>query len=229
MSSTTALAPAPTRSKSPFARLTRTWREATPGERIFFIVAYVVLTSWAVVSLFPLYWMVLTALKPPSVVPKQDDTWLKNAPNGTKIPEDQLGATGYTRGQIEDLQDIARRNDVLLGQRARQVPRRLRRRHALHAQTLPHTFAKLAHEMRGRRAGAEADDHAVLDILERGLRRVEFGDISAHLRSSFFAAFAASFFSRFLSAQPSRFTCRPRATPSAPSGTSLVITLPVPV
>ncbi len=57
-------------------------------------------------------------LKPPSVVPKQDDTWLKNAPNGTKIPEDQLGATGYTRGQIEDLQDIARRNDVLLGQRA---------------------------------------------------------------------------------------------------------------
>jgi multiple sugar transport system permease protein len=76
LSSGTAIAPAPTQSKSIFTRLTRSWREATPGERIFFIVAYVVLTSWAVVSLFPLYWMVTTALKPPTVVMSLPPEWI---------------------------------------------------------------------------------------------------------------------------------------------------------
>ena len=65
MSSSTTLVRSPVQSKSRFARLTRGWREATPGERIFFAVAYIVLSSWAVVSIFPLYWMVTTALKPP--------------------------------------------------------------------------------------------------------------------------------------------------------------------
>jgi multiple sugar transport system permease protein len=76
VSSSTALAPLPVRSKGLFARLTRGWREATPGERIFFIFAYIVLTSWAVVSIFPLYWMVTTALKPPSVVMSLPPEWI---------------------------------------------------------------------------------------------------------------------------------------------------------
>lgn len=58
------------------ARLTRGWREATPGERIFMVVAYTILISWAVVSLFPLYWMVTTALKPPSVVMSLPPEWI---------------------------------------------------------------------------------------------------------------------------------------------------------
>lgn len=60
-------------------RLTRGWREATPGERIFFIVAYIVLTSWAVVSVFPLYWMVTTALKPPTVVMSLPPEWIPSS------------------------------------------------------------------------------------------------------------------------------------------------------
>jgi multiple sugar transport system permease protein len=72
----TLLAPAPPRNKSVFARLTRGWREASPGERIFLVVAYVVLSSWAVVSIFPLYWMVTTALKPPSVVMSLPPEWI---------------------------------------------------------------------------------------------------------------------------------------------------------
>jgi multiple sugar transport system permease protein len=76
LSSSAAIAPQPVRTKSPFTRLTRGWREATAGERIFFVVAYVVLTSWAVVSLFPLYWMVTTALKPPSTVMSLPPDWI---------------------------------------------------------------------------------------------------------------------------------------------------------
>jgi multiple sugar transport system permease protein len=76
VSTSTALAPAPTQNKSAFARLTRGWREATPGERIFFVVAYIVLTGWAIVSLFPLYWMVTTALKPPTVVMSLPPEWI---------------------------------------------------------------------------------------------------------------------------------------------------------
>jgi multiple sugar transport system permease protein len=76
VSTSTTFAPLPVRSKSLFARLTRGWREATPGERIFFAIAYIVLTSWAVVSVFPLYWMVTTALKPPTVVMSLPPEWI---------------------------------------------------------------------------------------------------------------------------------------------------------
>lgn len=76
MTTSTAIAPVPERNKRLLARLTRGWREATPGERIFLLVAYVVLSSWAVVSLFPLYWMVTTALKPPSVVMSLPPEWI---------------------------------------------------------------------------------------------------------------------------------------------------------
>jgi multiple sugar transport system permease protein len=76
VSTSTTFAPLPVRSKSLFARLTRGWREATPGERVFFAIAYIVLTSWAVVSIFPLYWMVTTALKPPTVVMSLPPEWI---------------------------------------------------------------------------------------------------------------------------------------------------------
>lgn len=59
-----------------FARLLRSWREATPGERIIMFFAYIILTGWAVVSLFPLYWMVSTALKPPTIVMSLPPEWI---------------------------------------------------------------------------------------------------------------------------------------------------------
>ncbi len=76
MTSSTTLVRSPVQGKSRFARLTRGWREATPGERIFFVIAYIVLSSWAVVSIFPLYWMVTTALKPPSTVMSLPPEWI---------------------------------------------------------------------------------------------------------------------------------------------------------
>ena len=54
----------------------RAWRAATPAERVFFLMAYVVATAWAVVSLFPLYWMVTTALKPPTAVMSLPPEWI---------------------------------------------------------------------------------------------------------------------------------------------------------
>lgn len=62
--------------RSIFARLQRSWKEATPGERGFMLVAYTVLSLWALVSLFPLYWMVTTALKPPTVVMSLPPEWI---------------------------------------------------------------------------------------------------------------------------------------------------------
>ena len=57
-------------------RLVRAWREGTPLERAFFTVAYIVATSWALVSLFPLYWMVSTALKEPTAVMSLPPQWI---------------------------------------------------------------------------------------------------------------------------------------------------------
>jgi multiple sugar transport system permease protein len=54
----------------------RSWNEATWGERAFFALAYLLLSAWAVVALFPLYWMVTTALKPPSVVMSLPPEWI---------------------------------------------------------------------------------------------------------------------------------------------------------
>ena len=76
MSSSIALAPPPVRSRSLLARLLRSWKEATPSERLFMVFAYLILTGWAVVSLFPLYWMVTTALKPPTVVMSLPPEWI---------------------------------------------------------------------------------------------------------------------------------------------------------
>ncbi len=44
------------------------WRESTTGERIFYVFALGILILWAIVSLFPLYWMVITGIKPPVAV-----------------------------------------------------------------------------------------------------------------------------------------------------------------
>lgn len=76
MSSSIALAPPPVRSRNLLARALRGWREATPAERLFMLFAYLILSGWAVVSLFPLYWMVTTALKPPTVVMSLPPEWI---------------------------------------------------------------------------------------------------------------------------------------------------------
>jgi multiple sugar transport system permease protein len=54
----------------------RSWSEATGSERVFFAVAYLLLSAWAIVALFPLYWMVTTALKPPSIVMSLPPEWI---------------------------------------------------------------------------------------------------------------------------------------------------------
>lgn len=46
------------------------------AERIFMVISYVILSGWAAVSLFPLYWMVTTALKPPTVVMSLPPEWI---------------------------------------------------------------------------------------------------------------------------------------------------------
>lgn len=40
------------------------------------LFSYIILTGWAVVSIFPLYWMVTTALKPPTVVMSLPPEWI---------------------------------------------------------------------------------------------------------------------------------------------------------
>jgi multiple sugar transport system permease protein len=54
----------------------RSWNGASAGERAFFAVAYLLLSAWAIVALFPLYWMVTTALKPPSIVMSLPPEWI---------------------------------------------------------------------------------------------------------------------------------------------------------
>ena len=66
----------PVRRNGILGRLTRGWRELSPSERVFMVVAYVILSGWAVVSLFPLYWMVTTALKPPTSVMSLPPQWI---------------------------------------------------------------------------------------------------------------------------------------------------------
>lgn len=55
---------------------TRSWREATAAERVFFVVAYLVASAFAVVSLFPLYWMLTTAFKQPTTVMSLPPEWI---------------------------------------------------------------------------------------------------------------------------------------------------------
>jgi multiple sugar transport system permease protein len=66
----------PSRSRRLIGRMSRSWRESTPGERVFLVIAYLVAASWAVVSLFPIYWMITTAIKPPSNVMSLPPEWI---------------------------------------------------------------------------------------------------------------------------------------------------------
>jgi multiple sugar transport system permease protein len=52
------------------------FRETSAGEKAFLVVSYLILGAWAIVSLFPIYWMVTTALKPPSVVMSLPPEWI---------------------------------------------------------------------------------------------------------------------------------------------------------
>ncbi len=76
MTNSTALAQQRVRGTNFLARASRAWQETTPGERALLLFSYLILTGWAVVSLFPLYWMVTTALKPPSTVMSLPPDWI---------------------------------------------------------------------------------------------------------------------------------------------------------
>lgn len=54
----------------------RSWHEGSTAEKIFFVLAYVIAAFWAIVSLFPLYWMVTTAFKPPTAVMSLPPDWI---------------------------------------------------------------------------------------------------------------------------------------------------------
>jgi multiple sugar transport system permease protein len=54
----------------------RSWREGSTAERTFLVVAYLAATAWAIVSLFPLYWMISTALKPPTSIMSLPPQWI---------------------------------------------------------------------------------------------------------------------------------------------------------
>jgi len=58
------------------ANFKRAWREGSAAEKAFFVLAYLIASIWAIVSLFPLYWMVTTAFKPPTSVMSLPPEWL---------------------------------------------------------------------------------------------------------------------------------------------------------
>ncbi|MBX3065087.1 MAG: carbohydrate ABC transporter permease [Anaerolineae bacterium] len=55
------------------------FREATRAEKVYFVIGFTILVIWAIFSLFPLYWMVVTAFKPsvaimvtpPELIPRE--------------------------------------------------------------------------------------------------------------------------------------------------------------
>lgn len=79
MSAANAAAPPPSGPTRWRARVERAWRETTPAERVVFGLAYLIATAWALVSLFPLYWMVTTALKPPTAVMSLPPQWFPSS------------------------------------------------------------------------------------------------------------------------------------------------------
>jgi len=58
------------------SKLVRAMRQISLGEKVFLGIAYGVLVAWAVVSIFPLYWMVITAIKPASYVMAVKPEWI---------------------------------------------------------------------------------------------------------------------------------------------------------
>jgi len=69
----------------------RTLRDSAPAEKVFLIVAYGALAVWAIVSLFPIYWMLTTALKPPSVVMSLPPEWIPHTITLANFSEALLG------------------------------------------------------------------------------------------------------------------------------------------
>jgi multiple sugar transport system permease protein len=51
-------------------------RRTPLGEKLYLGVGYIILIAWALVTLFPLYWMVTTAIKPPSFVMALPPEWI---------------------------------------------------------------------------------------------------------------------------------------------------------
>jgi len=68
----------PSRPRRPGWRsaIVRTLNETSPGERLFLAIAYLLLSAWAIVSLFPIYWMLTTAFKPSSAVMSLPPEWI---------------------------------------------------------------------------------------------------------------------------------------------------------
>lgn len=56
--------------------IVRLLRRTPLGEKIYLGVGYLILVSWALVTLFPLYWMVTTAIKPPTFVMALPPEWI---------------------------------------------------------------------------------------------------------------------------------------------------------
>jgi len=56
--------------------LVRLMRRTPLGEKLYLGVGYIILIAWALVTLFPLYWMVTTAIKPPSFVMALPPEWI---------------------------------------------------------------------------------------------------------------------------------------------------------
>jgi len=56
--------------------LVRLMRRTPLGEKLYLGVGYIILIAWALVTLFPLYWMVTTAIKPPSLVMALPPEWI---------------------------------------------------------------------------------------------------------------------------------------------------------
>jgi len=57
-------------------RFVRLLRRIPLGEKIYLGVGYFILIVWALITLFPLYWMVTTAIKPPTFVMALPPEWI---------------------------------------------------------------------------------------------------------------------------------------------------------
>jgi len=54
----------------------RVLAQTSPAEKVLYGMAYIVLTAWALISLFPMYWMFITALKTNVSVMKLPPEWI---------------------------------------------------------------------------------------------------------------------------------------------------------
>lgn len=54
----------------------RVLAQTSPSEKVFYGLAYLVLTAWACISLFPMYWMFTTAIKSEVLVMRLPPEWI---------------------------------------------------------------------------------------------------------------------------------------------------------